>query len=127
MSSTLIVMLGGAIGAAMRYHLSRLAAHWFSNGLLAGWPAATLLVNVSGSFAMGMLAGWMHRHGPSEPWRLLLGVGVLGGFTTFSAFSLEAIELLQSARWLAALCYIGLSVILSLAGLLAGLTLVRAL
>ena len=55
MSSTLIVMLGGALGAAMRYHLSRSATHWLSGGLLAGWPAATLLVNVSGSLAMGVL------------------------------------------------------------------------
>lgn len=127
MSSTLIVMLGGALGAAMRYHLSRSATHWLSGGLLAGWPAATLLVNVSGSLAMGVLVGWLHRHGPAEPWRLLLGVGLLGGFTTFSAFSLETIGLIQSDRWLAAFVYIGLSVFLSLAGLLAGMNLVRAL
>ena len=127
MPPTLIVMLGGAIGAALRYHVSRFAAGWFTHGALAGWPGATLLVNVSGGFAMGLLAGWLSRHGQPEPWRLLIGVGVLGGFTTFSAFSLEAIQLLQSARYAAALLYIGLSVILSLAALFAGLTLVRAL
>lgn len=123
MSNTLLVMLGGAIGAAMRYHVSRQAAGWFA----AGWPGGTLLVNVAGGLAMGLLAGWLHRQGQSEPWRLLLGVGVLGGFTTFSAFSLETVELMQAGRWNAALLYIGLSVILSLAALLAGLTLVRAL
>ena len=123
MFNTLLVMLGGAIGAAMRYHVSRQAAGWFA----AGWPGGTLLVNVAGGLAMGLLAGWLHRQGQSEPWRLLLGVGVLGGFTTFSAFSLETVELMQAGRWNAALLYIGLSVILSLAALLAGLTLVRAL
>lgn len=132
MPTTLIVMLGGAIGAALRYHVGRIASGWFAHGgfaggSLAGWPGATLLVNVAGGLAMGLLAGWLHRHGESEPWRLFLGVGLLGGFTTFSAFSLEVVQLLQSARVLAALTYIGLSVILSIAALFAGLTLVRAL
>lgn len=127
MPTTLIVMLGGAIGAALRYHVSRFASGWFAGSWLAGWPGGTLLVNVGGGFAMGLLAGWLYRHGESELWRLFLGVGILGGFTTFSAFSLEAVHLIESARWLAALTYIGLSVILSIAALFAGLTLVRAL
>ena len=123
MSNTLLVMFGGAIGAALRYHVSRFAAGWFA----AGWPGGTLLVNIIGSLVMGLLAGWLHRQGDAEPWRLLLGVGILGGFTTFSAFSLETVQLIEAGRLPAALLYVGLSVILSIAALFAGLTLVRAL
>lgn len=127
MPSTLFVMLGGAIGAALRYHIGRLLI----GTVAGGWPMATLLVNVVGGFAMGLLAGWLHRNSggqsAAEPWRLLLGVGVLGGFTTFSAFSLEMVQLIESSRWTAAAGYALASVILSIAALFAGLSLVRAL
>ena len=121
MFNTLLVMLGGAIGAAMRYHVSRQAAGWFA----AGWPGGTLLVNVAGGLAMGLLAGWLHRQGQSEPWRLLLGVGVLGGFTTFSAFSLESYNMILRGELLFAAAYAVSSVAGSILMLYCGVMLTR--
>jgi CrcB protein len=85
-------------------------------------------VNVAGSFAMGLLAGWLARHGTGgEGWRLLLGVGVLGGFTTFSAFSLELVDFIQRGQPGSAALYMLVSVAAGIAGLFAGLALTRGL
>lgn len=90
----------------------------------AAFPLATLGVNISGSFAMGLLAGWLARHGQgAEDARLLLGVGVLGGFTTFSAFSLEAVQLFQRGEAGMAALYVVLSITGGIAGLVIGLSL----
>ncbi|MGE0741389.1 MAG: fluoride efflux transporter CrcB [Hyphomonadaceae bacterium] len=89
MMQVLLVALGGAIGSAARYGVSAVAARWFG----PSFPWGTLSVNVIGGLAMGVLAarvGLLHDNA-----RLLLGVGVLGGFTTFSAFSLETVRLLE--------------------------------
>ena len=91
MKSYFLVMSGGALGAALRYALHRAV------GVSAdGWPWPTFAANLLGGLAMGILAAWLIRTGESgEPVRLLLGVGVLGGFTTFSAFSLEMARMVE--------------------------------
>ena len=121
LSASLFVALGGALGAWLRY-AAGLA--WPATPSLFPW--ATLSVNVLGSLAMGLLAGWLARYGQQgEPWRLLLGVGVLGGFTTFSAFSLELAALIERGSLGTALLYAALSLGAGLAALFAGLSLMR--
>ena len=78
-----LVAVGGAVGACLRYLVGR----WALVTLGAGLPFGTWTVNISGSFAMGLLVGWLTRSADGDALRLLLGVGVLSGFTTFSAFS----------------------------------------
>ncbi|WP_373490475.1 fluoride efflux transporter CrcB [Parasphingorhabdus sp.] len=124
MNATLLVMTGGAIGAAGRYHLGR----WLFQAGGMGFPYATLVANVAGGFLMGVLAGVLARSDfVDEPWRLLLGVGLLGGFTTFSAFSLELLNMIERSEWGTAIGYALLSVIGSVLALFAGLMTVRAL
>jgi len=118
----LLAACGGAIGAAGRYGvgvaMTRLLGH--------GFPWGTLVVNVVGSLAMGLLIGaFALRVAGSESLRVFLAVGVLGGFTTFSAFSLDFVVLIErKAHGLAAL-YAGTSVCISIAALFAGLWLAR--
>ncbi|MBL8771983.1 MAG: fluoride efflux transporter CrcB [Phenylobacterium sp.] len=123
MQNLLLVAVGGAAGASLRYLLG-VQAH---RSLGGGWPWGTLGANVIGGFLMGALAGWLAWRGGAdqERWRLLLGVGVLGGFTTFSAYSLEVVLMLERRAWGAALAYSLGSVVLSVAALFAGLLLVR--
>ena len=118
------VALGGAIGASLR-HLSGLAALRLFG---ASFPYGTFFVNVVGSFLMGALIAWLARKGASvgPEWRLLLATGVLGGFTTFSAFSLDAVQLWERGQGGAAISYVIGSVVLSILALTAGLMLVRA-
>ena len=119
---TLLVMAGGAIGAALRFHAGTICA-----ALLGpDWPWGTLFVNVSGGFAMGLLAGWMALRGAgAEPLRLFVGVGILGGFTTFSSFSLESVSMLARGEIGSALAYVALSVIASIGALALGLAATR--
>ena len=115
LTSSLLVALGGGMGAWLRFVAGRLAGP-------SAFPYATLSVNILGSFAMGLLAGWLARQGgASEGWRLLLGVGVLGGFTTFSAFSLEIVTLAQRGAIGTASAYAVLSLAGGIIGLIAGL------
>ena len=93
-----------------------------------GFPYGTLVANVSGGFLMGVLAGVLARGNFSdEPWRLLLGVGLLGGFTTFSTFSLEVLNMIERSQWGTAIGYALISVIGAVLALFAGLMTVRAL
>ena len=120
----LLVAGGGALGSVLRYLVGVCCAQWF--GL--GFPWGTLAVNVLGSAVIGALGGAMAAgaHVPPEA-RLFLVTGILGGFTTFSAFSLDATLLWERGEPALAAAYIAGSVILSLAGLWAGLVLVRNL
>lgn len=122
MPNLLLVMIGGAIGAGCRYQLSRLALHHAG----AAFPWGTLIVNLLGGLLIGLLAGLFARSGGNEPLRLLLAVGVLGGFTTFSAFSLETYEMIAQGAFAAAFAYVIASVVGALIMLIAGLWLARA-
>jgi CrcB protein len=119
----ILVIVGGAIGSVARYATSRLALGWL--GPAYPWTG-TLAVNLIGGFLMGLLAGVLARSGGSEQTRLLLGVGVLGGFTTFSAFSLDAVTMIERGDWGMALTYALVSVIGSVLALFGGLYLIRA-
>ena len=124
--ATAYVALGGAIGAVGRYQLGRLMTHMLGVKTVTTFPWATLTANVVGSLAMGLLAGWMARAGQGgEPMRLLLGVGLLGGFTTFSAFSLEMMLLIERGQISLALTYAAVSLFAGLVALYIGLIVMR--
>ena len=126
MASSLFVALGGGIGAWLRFLTGRLLMQGFGPAALTAFPWATLSVNLIGSLAMGLLAGWLARFGAhGEAWRLLLGVGVLGGFTTFSAFSLELANMAQRGDFALAATYALVSIAGGLAGLFLGLSAMR--
>jgi CrcB protein len=122
MNHLFLVMLGGAVGAGARHLTGRAAlAIWGP-----GFPWGTLIVNLAGGLAMGLLAGWLAaRASGDDALRYLLGVGVLGGYTTFSAFSLETANMLQRGEYAVALFYILASVIGALFALFAGLQIAR--
>jgi fluoride exporter len=121
MTPLLPVMLGGAIGAGMRYLTSLMLVSRTN----AGWPWATFAVNLVGGFAMGLLVAHVLKGNVGENLRLFVGVGVLGGFTTFSAFSLESWTLIERGSWLLAAAYILASVIGSILALGAGIWVIR--
>jgi len=116
------VALGGAFGAVMRYGVGLLVLRLAGQG----FPLTTLFVNVVGSFVMGYVVVWINLRGAAHLAPLLM-TGVLGGFTTFSAFSLEAVTLYERGLASQAALYVGLSVSLAIAGLIAGMWLARAL
>jgi len=108
MPNLLLVMAGGAIGAGLRYGVSLLAAQRMG----PAFPWGTLIVNLVGGLLAGLLLGWvLARGGGEETARLFLGVGLLGGFTTFSAFGAETAFLIAEGRLTAAAIYVGASVI----------------
>ena len=124
--ASLHVALGGAIGSLLRYQLGRGMTYWLGPQAVSAFPWATLTVNLIGSFAMGLLAGWLARHGEGgEQLRLLLGVGLLGGFTTFSAFSLELMVLAERGQAGQAFIYAAVSVLAGLSALYIGLIAMR--
>jgi CrcB protein len=124
MSSFLVVFLGAGIGGALRHGVNLAALRLLG----PGFPHGTITVNVAGSLVMGLLAGWFaHKTDPGQAWRLFLTTGILGGFTTFSAFSLDvALLYLRGQVGLAAL-YALASVALAVLGLFAGLWLIRSI
>ena len=116
-------MLGGAIGAGLRYGVGLAAA----GRLGAEFPWGTFLVNIAGGLCAGLLLGFLIARGEAaDPWRLFLGVGLLGGFTTFSAFSAETAFMLQRGQFSLAALYVSASVIGALILLFAGLWLAKA-
>jgi CrcB protein len=123
MYSFLLVGAGGAIGAMARFGFASLIGRLWP----MGFPLATLLINIIGSAAMGIFIGLMARWLPAwqSEARLFFAVGILGGFTTFSTFSLDAIVLIERGDWIAAGAYVLLSVVLCLIGLYLGLLVIR--
>lgn len=122
MNGILYVALGGALGASAR-HILGLATF---KTLGPGYPYGTMAANVLGGFLMGLLAGWLAlKVSGGANLRLFLGVGLLGGFTTFSAFSLDAVLMYEKKAYGALLGYVGGSVILSIGALMIGLILAR--
>jgi fluoride exporter len=120
----LAVALGGAIGSAARY----LAAGWIQSAAWGGFPYGIFAVNVSGGLIMGILTEAMAlRWNVSLEMRAFLTTGILGGYTTFSTFSLESALLIQRGAYGSAAFYIAGSALLSIVALFAGLWLVRAL
>lgn len=117
-----LVAAGGALGAVARYAVQSAVERAFG----PAFPWGTLGVNVAGGLAMGLLAGWLAGRGEGgEAWRLALGVGVLGGFTTFSAFSVETIRLIEKRAIGEATVYVSASVALALAATALGLWIAR--
>ena len=123
MDKLFLVALGGGVGATARYLLGVASLHRFG----MSWPVGTFVANVAGGLLMGLLVGWLALRGGAdqERLRLLLGVGLLGGFTTFSAFSLETVLMIERRAYGEALGYVLVSVVLSIAALFAGLMLMR--
>ena len=120
--SYLLVFFGGGLGATLRHVINLACARWIGTG----FPWSTFIINVTGSTVMGLIAGYLAFKGEaSQPWRLFLMTGILGGYTTFSAFSLDTAILYERGELGLAALYVLGSVVLSIAGLFAGLALVR--
>ncbi len=123
MTRLLLVLLGGALGTGCRYGLSRLVAALIG---VRQFPVATFLINVSGSFLIGFLAERFDaRANVSPDLRAAILVGVLGGYTTFSSFSLETLNLFRDGAWAKALLYPAASLLLGLLAVWAGVQLAR--
>ena len=119
-----LIFIGGGIGSSLRHTLNLV----FTRALGTAFPYHTFIINITGSIIMGLIAGYLAFKGEaSQHWRLFLMTGVLGGYTTFSAFSLDAALLYERGEIALALLYVLGSVVLSIAGLFAGLALVRHL
>ncbi|HAO40131.1 MAG: fluoride efflux transporter CrcB [Planctomycetaceae bacterium TMED241] len=118
----LLVFVGGGLGASLRHAVNVGCAR--ACGL--NFPYGTFVINITGSLVMGLIAGYLAFKGEaSQPWRLFVMTGILGGYTTFSAFSLDAVTLYERGEMGLALFYVVGSVVLSIAGLIGGLALVR--
>jgi CrcB protein len=119
-----IVFLGGGLGAALRHGINLGVARLLGGG----FPYATFFINVTGSFVMGLMAAWFaFKGGAPQHWRLFLTTGVLGGYTTFSTFSLDAALLYERDQFGRMALYVIGSVALGLVGLFAGLAIVRGM
>jgi CrcB protein len=124
MMGYLLVFFGGGLGATLRHAVNVACAR----GLGTSFPYGTFIINITGSIVMGLIAGYLAFKGEaSQPWRLFLMTGILGGYTTFSAFSLDTALLYERGEIGLALFYVLGSVVFAIAGLFAGLALVRHL
>ncbi len=123
MMGYLVVFVGAGVGGAMRHGMNI----WVAHVLGIHFPWHTLVINVLGSLVMGLVAGWFIEHHDDGHLRLFLATGVLGGFTTFSAFSLDAVLLWERHEHLLAALYVGGSVLGAVGGLVLALWVVRML
>ena len=122
MLNYVLVFIGGGLGSTLRHTINMASARTLGTA----FPWGTFLINITGSTIMGVIAGYLAFKGEaSQPWRLFLMTGILGGYTTFSAFSLDAALLYERGETALALLYVLGSVALAIAGLFAGLALVR--
>ncbi|PXW65422.1 fluoride efflux transporter CrcB [Methylobacterium sp. B4] len=118
--NTLLVFLGAGLGGVLRH-----GVNLFALRLGSGFPWGTLGINVVGSVLMGLVTGWLALRGGLPQTRLFVATGLLGGFTTFSTFSLEAVTLLERGEWPAALAYVLVSVLAGIGGLALALLVMR--
>lgn len=117
MTTILVVAIGGALGSVLRYLFAKMAAEWLGTG----FPYGTLGVNAIGCFVAGLCVVWLVERGGAPELRALVMIGVLGGFTTFSAFSVDTMRLWEeSGVWLASINVLT-NVVLSLAGCAGGI------
>ncbi len=126
MISTAFVFVGAGIGGALRHGINTVSPRWLG----MSFPYGTMAINIIGSALMGLVAGWFaFRAGEGVPQglRLFLATGILGGFTTFSAFSLDAVLLWERGETMLAATYVIGSVVLSLAALVGGLAMMRSM
>ncbi|MFJ5369585.1 fluoride efflux transporter CrcB [Bosea sp. CER48] len=126
MISTALVFLGAGMGGVLRHGVNVVSPRWLG----MGFPYGTMAINIIGSGLMGLVAGWFAfkaGESASQDLRLFLATGILGGFTTFSAFSLDAVLLWQRGEEMLAATYVVGSVVVSLAALVGGLAVVRGL
>jgi CrcB protein len=122
LAAFLVVFVGGGLGSALRHAVNQASAAIF--GVTLAW--GTLFVNITGSLLMGLLAGWLAYRGESGPlMRLFLTTGILGGFTTFSAFSLDTLLLWERGQPSMAALYAAVSVVAAVFGVFAGLSAMR--
>jgi CrcB protein len=120
----LLVFIGGGIGSTLRHTINVVCARCLGTA----FPYHTFIINITGSIVMGLIAGYLAFKGEAaQPWRLFLMTGILGGYTTFSAYSLDAALLYERGEIGLALFYVVGSVVFSILGLFAGLALVRHL
>lgn len=127
--ASLYVASGAAVGGLARYHLGRGIAYYYAQG--SAFPWGTLVINVLGSLMMGVLLGWLARSTGTpqfkETMQLLVGVGLLGGFTTFSAFSAELVTMIYRGQVLYSFAYGSISVIAGMAAFVIALIAVQGL
>ena len=116
------VALGGALGALARYGISG----WVYDRMGENFPWGTLVVNLVGCLALGLVIRWLQVAAVAPEVRPFLTIGLLGAFTTFSTFSFETVALLQEGQWLRAGLYVGGSVVLGLIAMVAGMALATA-
>ncbi|WP_421792044.1 fluoride efflux transporter CrcB [Hyphobacterium sp.] len=123
MTNLLLIAAGGALGAVSRH----LTGQFFLRAVGPDWPYGTFVVNVLGGLMLGAFVGWLSQAGRSDAneLRAFFAVGALGGFTTFSAFSLDVVVMLERKAWGAAAFYVSASVVLSVLALFVGLLLAR--
>ena len=125
MTRFLLVAAGGALGSMARFGLGLVAARLAPN---TGWPMGTFAANILGGLAMGIVVGWLAFKGGSheETIRLFAAIGVLGGFTTFSSYALEAVMMIERRDYALAAAYVFGSAVLAVAALFIGLTVARS-
>ena len=122
MATVLWIGIGGFLGANSRYWLGSLINRWLGTG----FPWATALVNISGALLIGIIATlFADRAIDNEALRLFLIVGVLGGYTTFSSYTFEAVSMMQEDRWMAAISYLALSNLVGILACVAGVMIAR--
>lgn len=123
MNNILLIAAGGALGAVSRH----LTGQWLLRAIGPGWPYGTFVVNVLGGLVMGGFIGWMAQAGrmDANELRAFFAVGLLGGFTTFSAFSLDVVVMIERRAYGDAIGYVAASVILSILALFVGLLIAR--
>jgi CrcB protein len=122
--SYLLVFFGGGLGATLRHVINMMSARWLG----VAFPYGTFIINITGSLVMGLIAGYLSFKGEAaQPWRLFLMTGILGGYTTFSAYSLDSVLLYERGEIGLAVFYVVGSVVIAIAGLIAGLALMRHL